>query len=76
MPLYEYHCRGCSKRFEQLVFASTRPACPDCGGRDLEKLLSSFAVGGGGNGGDAAPRPAGPCGSCGDPRGPGACAID
>ena len=78
MPLYEYTCLGCSKRFEALVLGSERPACPACGGRNLEKLISTFAVGSGqavrasGSPSEAAA----PCGSCGDPRGPGSCAMD
>jgi putative FmdB family regulatory protein len=75
MPLYEYACRKCSLRFEQLVFATTVPACPGCHSKDLEKLLSVFAVGGGGPSKDVS-RPGGSCGSCGDPRGPGSCATD
>lgn len=46
MPLYEYRCRSCSRRFETLVFGDEKPACPKCQGRDLEKLWSAFAVAG------------------------------
>ena len=46
MPLYEYKCRKCSKRFEFLVMGSDRPRCPKCNGRDLERLFSTFAVSG------------------------------
>ncbi|MHC5211257.1 MAG: FmdB family zinc ribbon protein [Planctomycetota bacterium] len=78
MPLYEYACRGCGHRFEELVRGSEQPACPHCKGADLEKLLSTFAVSGPsattGDGWPAAGAP--PCGSCGDPRGPGACGLD
>ncbi len=50
MPIYEYRCASCDERFEELV---RRPedtvACPQCGGADAERLLSTFAgVGGGG----------------------------
>ena len=44
MPIYEYECRECGHRFEQLVRASGAPACPACQGHDLERLLSLFAV--------------------------------
>ena len=44
MPIYEYECRGCEHRFEQVVLPTTTPACPECGGQDLERLLSMFAV--------------------------------
>jgi putative FmdB family regulatory protein len=75
MPLFEYVCRGCSRRFELLVRGDTEPACPACGGRDLGRALSVFAVGAAGRREPAA-APAGACGSCGDPRGPGACAME
>ncbi|HEV8699677.1 MAG TPA: zinc ribbon domain-containing protein [Candidatus Polarisedimenticolia bacterium] len=79
MPLYEYACLECLKRFEALVLGSARPACPKCGGHNLEKLVSTFAVGAGGGRTTRASGPPseaeGPCGSCGDPRGPGSCAT-
>jgi putative FmdB family regulatory protein len=46
MPLYEYRCRKCSRRFETLVYGQEKPSCPKCQGRDLEKLWSAFAVAG------------------------------
>jgi putative FmdB family regulatory protein len=49
MPLYEYKCRKCSKRFEQLLFGKEKPSCPSCHGSDLEKLVSTFAAIGGGS---------------------------
>jgi putative FmdB family regulatory protein len=75
MPIFEYTCAGCSREFEAIVHAGTRPTCPDCGGTRLDKRLSVFAVGGPSARADRA-EPARPCGSCGDPRGPGACALD
>ena len=46
MPLYDFLCRNCKHEFETLVRAQdpNPPACPSCGGADLERLLSSFAV--------------------------------
>lgn len=74
MPLYEFQCRSCSHRFEELVRTSDGPpACPHCHGGDLDKLLSAFAVG---TGAQAPAMPKSPCGSCGDPRGPGACRFN
>ncbi len=75
MPIFEYTCAGCSREFEAIVQAGSRPACPSCGGTTLAKRLSVFAVGGGSARADNA-EPGGPCGTCGDPRGPGACALD
>lgn len=69
MPLYEYDCPACRQPFEALVFGAERPACPRCGGAEVSKRLSTFAV----TSGAPDPAPMGSCGSCGDPRGPGAC---
>ena len=44
MPLYDFRCRTCGCEFEGLVRGADAPACPDCHGRDLERLLSTFAV--------------------------------
>ncbi len=44
MPLYEYVCRGCERRFERYVRTWGEPAaCPACAGVDVEKQLSTFA---------------------------------
>lgn len=74
MPLYEYRCESCGHRFEALVTGKTKPSCTECGAKKLEKLLSVFAVSGGGKSAEAMPGPGG-CGSCGDPRGPGSCRM-
>ena len=45
MPIFEYRCSGCSSKFEKIVYGQeTTPPCPKCGGTNVEKLLSSFAV--------------------------------
>ena len=46
MPIYEYTCNTCHRKFSALVgvVADARPpACPKCGGADLTKLVSRFA---------------------------------
>ena len=46
MPIYEYECKKCKRRFEHLL-KSTRDVpsvCPHCGGTNLEKAFSSFSV--------------------------------
>jgi putative FmdB family regulatory protein len=45
MPLYEYECESCAKRFERIQKFSDPPAdtCPSCGGA-VRKLLSSPAI--------------------------------
>jgi putative FmdB family regulatory protein len=75
MPLFEYRCRECGKRFEEFVLGDAKPRCPACQGAGLEKLLSVFAVGSGGATASSA-EPSGGCGSCGDPRGPGSCSMN
>ncbi|MBW2316976.1 MAG: zinc ribbon domain-containing protein [Deltaproteobacteria bacterium] len=45
MPLYEYRCDACDRRFELLVRRFNDPAaCPDCGNAEVEKQLSTFAM--------------------------------
>ena len=45
MPLYEYQCESCQKRFEKIQKFSDPPieTCPSCGGH-VNKLLSSPAI--------------------------------
>ena len=45
MPLYEYECDACAKRFELIRKFSDPPveACPTCGG-PVRKLMSSPAI--------------------------------
>lgn len=46
MPIYEYFCPACEKKFEELVF-ETKPAvvhCPQCGKPEVNRLISSFAM--------------------------------
>ncbi|MBI5855064.1 MAG: zinc ribbon domain-containing protein [Nitrospirae bacterium] len=74
MPIYEYICQECRHRFELLVNASSRPACPSCQATKLEKQFSAFGVGG--NSDWASSSGPGACGSCGDPRGPGSCSMN
>lgn len=43
MPLYEYRCRSCSRRFTALVGVvadAKKPACPSCASEDLTRLMS------------------------------------
>ena len=47
MPLYEYRCRNCGERFEELVrmgTADSEIACPKCGKTEADKELSAFAT--------------------------------
>jgi putative FmdB family regulatory protein len=75
MPIFEYACRACGKAFEVLVRGQEQPHCPACESADLDKTLSTFAVGAAAPRSTASASP-GPCGRCGDPRGPGACSVN
>ena len=42
MPIYEYRCEKCGEVSELLIFSTTsEPECPNCGSRDLTKLMSA-----------------------------------
>lgn len=42
MPLREFRCKQCGKKFEELVRNGTKVACPKCKSEELESLISSF----------------------------------
>jgi len=69
VPIYEYKCPQCRKVFEELVRTEAeaqRIACPQCGHRQVERVLSVFAAHGG-----TAKRPETPpgCSQCCGPGG-------
>ena len=45
MPLYEYECSDCGKRFDRLVAASAADdaTCPRCGAAKVRRLISVIA---------------------------------
>jgi putative FmdB family regulatory protein len=46
MPMFEYVCRACGERFEELRSREQdqpAPACPECGSEQVVKLFSAFA---------------------------------
>ncbi len=60
MPLFEYKCKKCGQKVEFLERGSrsSRHMCPHCGGKDLQKLFSTFSAGRGDwsrNGGGSCP---------------------
>jgi putative FmdB family regulatory protein len=78
MPIFEYRCHACGRRFEALLSraeAESAQPCPKCGaevgGRDRpgDRLLSVFAATGGaaeaagGGGGEACGDTGGGCGA-------------
>ncbi len=47
MPIYEFECAVCGRRFEDLVSLSadlTKVRCPKCGKKRARKLPSVFAT--------------------------------
>ncbi len=47
MPIYEYRCNSCKKRVSVLtlrVSEEVHPECDRCGGHDLSRLMSRFAM--------------------------------
>jgi putative FmdB family regulatory protein len=46
MPIYEYRCKSCSRRFSVLVgvvASSDAVACPRCASTDAARMISRFA---------------------------------
>ena len=46
MPIFEFKCVQCGKKFSQLIGMtadSSEPACPKCASTDLVKLVSRFS---------------------------------
>jgi putative FmdB family regulatory protein len=46
MPLYEYRCDECKRKFSLLVGVTARKAkqqCPKCGSRKITKLISRIS---------------------------------
>ena len=46
MPIYEYSCQSCHRRFSALVgvvAGAAKVACPRCGSKRLIKLVSRFS---------------------------------
>ena len=45
MPIFEYVCNACGPQFSKLVkSASAKPACSECGSKDLAKQFSIFSA--------------------------------
>lgn len=46
MPIYEFQCLQCKKKFSELigvVYKEDEISCPKCGGKKLKKLISRFS---------------------------------
>nr|BCX00150.1 MAG: FmdB family transcriptional regulator [Bacteroidota bacterium] len=47
MPIYEYRCRRCGRRFSIFVrrmLEEVHPSCPQCHGREVQRLISRVAI--------------------------------
>jgi putative FmdB family regulatory protein len=51
MPIYEYVCKKCKHKFEIFHRGGEREKieCPQCKGKEIEKLLSLFGFSSGGS---------------------------
>jgi putative FmdB family regulatory protein len=64
MPLFEYRCKECGHVTEFLEKADTKAEhqCEQCGSKRTDRILSAFAVrGGGSSGSTGASCPTGTC---------------
>jgi putative FmdB family regulatory protein len=43
MPIYEFECRECGARFEELTRVGATAACPKCGSDDVERRFSPIS---------------------------------
>ncbi len=43
MPIYEFICQDCEKRYERLVRSGGSAPCPHCNSENVRKLMSGFA---------------------------------
>ena len=73
MPLYEFACDDCGRKFEELFRSMTerrRPHCPKCKSGNVHKLFSTFSPAGGdpgkgrGGGDGCATCHSGSCATC------------
>jgi len=47
VPIYEYRCRKCARRFSVLTLRASEkamPVCDRCGSKSAERLMSRFAM--------------------------------
>ncbi len=46
MPLFEFICKKCGKKFEKLVFSTDteKLSCPECKSENVEKQFSTFSA--------------------------------
>lgn len=44
MPIFEFECRDCSNKFEELTKMQEKICCPQCKSYNLRKLISAFST--------------------------------
>ena len=42
MPVFDFECNKCRKKFSELVFGQEKIVCPKCGAAEPRKLFSGF----------------------------------
>ncbi len=50
MPIFNYKCMKCGELFEKftgVIAEEDELKCPECSNKNVEKVLSTFSVGGG-----------------------------
>ena len=67
MPLYEYICQACEKKFDVRASITEysdgiNPSCPDCGSNKVERGFSAFNFLSGSEGGSGSSGGCGPSG--------------
>ena len=69
MPIFEYKCNNCGQKTEFLEKAnsSKKHTCEKCGGKELQKLFSTFSAASSSKSADSDSCPTGTCptGTCG-----------
>ncbi|MCK4632173.1 MAG: zinc ribbon domain-containing protein [candidate division Zixibacteria bacterium] len=64
MPIFEFRCKECEHKFEELVSTSeAKVVCPKCSSDSTEKLLSTFSSAGGRQSGASSSGGQSSCGS-------------
>jgi len=67
MPIYEFTCQGCATRFETLCRMGSNGEgleCPQCGGTQVRKVMSTFFSPSSSPSGPAGPSGGHSCSSC------------